>query len=78
MRVFVVYCHDRHVDPGISVHQTRAGADRHIEEFMASYSDDGYTWTEENFGRASGWVRYVDSRIGDGPNARIQEVELLP
>lgn len=78
MTVFVVYRNDRHVDPGISVHATRDGADRAIEEFKARFKSDGYSWSEKNYGRADGWVRYVASDHDDGPNARIQKVELRP
>lgn len=78
MKVFVSICRDRHCDDGITVHETREGADRQIEEFKAIYVDSDYSWTEENYGRSSGWVRYVSSGGGDGPNARIQEMDLQP
>lgn len=74
-RVFIVICHDRHCDDGITVHVSRDGADREIEKFKASY--DRYGWTERDYGRSQGWVRYVDSH-DDGPRARIQEVEIKP
>lgn len=77
MKVFVVICRDRHCDDGITVHKTREGADDQIEEFKASYPDTHYTWTERDYGRLIGWVRYVDSH-DDGPKAWIQEVDLQP
>lgn len=75
MKVFVAICCDRHCDDGITVHSTRAGADRQIEDFKASYV--GSKWNERAYGRSQGWVRYVES-YDDGPRARIQEVELRP
>lgn len=78
MKLFVAFCHDRHIDPGITVHSTREGADHQIEEFKAFYDDMNYEWTEEDYGRSDGWVRYVSSSHDDGPNARIEEVELQP
>jgi hypothetical protein len=75
MVVFVVYRHDRYSDPGISVHRTRDGADEVIEEFKERYADNGYAWTEENYGRPK-WVRYVASGGGEGPNARIEEIKV--
>lgn len=77
MKIFVVICHDRHTDDGITVHTTREGADAKIEEFKASYPDTHYQWAERDYGRPAGWVRYVDSH-DDGPKARIQEMELQP
>lgn len=77
MKVFVVICHDRHTDDSITVHTTREGADTKIEEFRSLYSYVDYQWTERNYGRSSGWVRYVDTHDG-GPNARIQEMETQP
>jgi hypothetical protein len=73
--VFVVYWHDRHIDPVISVHQTRVGADSKIDEHKALYDSDDYKWTEENYGRDHGWVRYVSSN-DDGPNGRIEVHEV--
>lgn len=76
MKLYIVFCHDRHVDPDITVYETREGADAAIENFKKSYAGQELEWTEENYGRDSGWVRYVASGGGDGPNARIQETEL--
>lgn len=73
MKVFVVICHDRHVDDDITVHSTRESADRRLKEFQDIY--EGYEWRNRNYGRAHGWLRYVESH-DDGPNARIQEMEL--
>ena len=77
MKVFVVICKDRHCDDGITVHETRWGADQQIEKFKSNYSDMNYTWTEREYGRSIGWVRYVESH-DDGPRAHIREVDLLP
>jgi hypothetical protein len=77
VKVYVVICHDRHVNDMITVHSTREGADRQVEEFKALYADYGYVWTERDYGRSVGWVRYVDSH-DDGPKARIEETELRP
>lgn len=76
MKVYIVYCYDRHTDPTIAVHETLDGANAAIEEFKDSYPD-GLEWTEQNYGRTAGWLRYVDCG-DDGQNARIQETELKP
>lgn len=73
--LYVVVCRDRHRDDAITVHRTREGADRQIEEFKVGYED--LEWSEQNYGRDIGWVRYVDSDE-DGPSAIIQKVELKP
>jgi len=78
VKVFVAICHDRHVDDGITVHTTRAGADAKVEEFRSRYDAVDYQWTERNYGRDIGWIRYLESNGGDGPSARIQEMELQP
>ena len=75
--VYVVVCCDRHTDNAITVHATRQGADEMIAEFQAEYDAEIYKWTEQNYGRDQGWVRYVDT-FDDGPSARIEETELLP
>ncbi len=76
MKVFVVVCHDRNCDDGIiTAHSTREGADREVDDFKSIYT--GHEWTERDYGKSSGWVRYVDS-YDDGPNARIQEMVLQP
>lgn len=75
MKVLVVICRDRHTDDGITVHETRWGADQQIEKFKASYT--GLTWTERDYGRSIGWVRYIES-YDDGPRAHIREVDLQP
>lgn len=77
MKVFVAICRDRHCDDAITVHATREGADRQIEEFMAIYDPIDHQWTERDYGRSVGWVRYVES-YDDGPRAHIREVDLLP
>lgn len=74
MKLYIVFCHDRHVDPDITVYETREGADGAIEAFKDSYPD-GLEWKEQNYGRTAGWLRYVDCG-DDGPTARIQETEL--
>lgn len=76
MMVYIVCCYDRHVGTVAAVHRTRQGADGAIEEFKKTYNASAWTWTEEDYGRAQGWVRYVSSGGGDGPNAYIQETEL--
>jgi hypothetical protein len=73
--LYVVVCYDRHSGDGISVHATREGADTAIAAFQATYDDS--TWTERNYGRDQGWVRYVDTH-DDGPRARIEETKLKP
>lgn len=75
--MFIVVCHDRRTDLAISVHRTRAGADARIEEFKADYDDD-YTWTEEDYGRDRGWLRFVATDSDEGPNARIEYGKLEP
>lgn len=77
MEVFIVICEDRHFDAGISVHQTRAGADAKVEEFKEVYANRNYQWVERTYGRESGWLRYVDT-IDDGPKARIEIGRLEP
>lgn len=74
--LFIVVCQDRHMDLGLSIHLTRAGADATIAKFQSSYEGDGYTWAEENWG-APKWVRYVSSGGGDGPRAYIEVVEVM-
>lgn len=77
MKVFVVYWHDRHCDAAITVHATRQSADDGIETHKSLYDKDRYRWTEHNYGREQGWVRYV-SGGEEGPNGRILEREVLP
>jgi len=77
MKVFIVVCHDRHSGDAITVHATRAGADDRLEEFRSFFSAIDHQWTERNYGRSQGWVRYVETH-DDGPRVRIQEVELMP
>lgn len=76
MIVFIVYWHDRHTDPSLSVHATREGANAKLESHKSEYIEDGYTWTEQSYGRDIGWVRFVESGGGDGPNGRIIECEV--
>lgn len=77
--VFVVVCHDRHVDDQISVHATRASADLHVEAFKtlyaAEFEEHGLVWHERNYG-APKWVRCVQSH-DDGPSARIEVAEMV-
>lgn len=75
MKIFIVVCNDRHTDPAMSAHRTRDGADRRIEDFKADYGNE-YSWTEEDYGRGCGWLRYVNSDSDEGPNARIESGEL--
>lgn len=77
--VFVVVWHDRHTDDAITVHTTREGADARIESIMKSYDDectnrgrDAHDWRERDYGRDSGWVRYVEGDHDDGPHGRIE------
>jgi hypothetical protein len=70
--IFIVVCEDRHTDPKISVHRTRAGADRHVAAFMAEYRDDGYQWEEEP---VDGWLTNIVTD-DDGPRVRIEAGEL--
>lgn len=75
--LYIVICHDRHVNDQVTVHTTRQGADDQLAKFQAEYGED-YAWTERTYGRSQGWVRYVDTGGGDGPSARIEETTLLP
>lgn len=72
MRVFVVVLEDRHIDPVITVHRTRAAADRKFDEHKASYGDH-YQWSPEEHGAAD-WVRLESTRedCEDGPSCRIE------
>jgi hypothetical protein len=72
--VFVVVLEDRHIPAVITVHGTRDGADRRIDEHKAIYAGDGYEWSAEHVDR---WVRY-ERTDGDGPNVRIERRELEP
>lgn len=69
-QAFLVICKDRHVDLGLSIHLTRAGADAAVAAFQAHYGDD-HAWVEESWG-APKWVRYVRSAEGDGPSAYVE------
>ena len=71
--LFVVVREDRHLDPEISVHSTRALADAAVDEFITRYATDRYEWEETPI---DGWERYVETDIDDGPSARI-EVKIL-
>ena len=74
-QMFIVVCRDRHVDLGLSIHLTRAGADAAVAEFQSSYDDD-HVWTEKTLGEPK-WVRYVSSAFGgDGPSAYIEVTEV--
>lgn len=82
--VYVVFRHDRHCDPDITVHTTRDGADAALEEFKTQYElDAGERWIEQDYGEGAGWLRYIeiaddlDNPIDDGPSARIEEKELV-
>lgn len=72
--IFLVICKDRHVDLMVTAHTTRESADAAIETFKANYGAD-YRWAERDYGRASGWLRYVDGG-GDGPCAYIERSTL--
>jgi hypothetical protein len=78
--VFVVVAQDRHTDDELTVCATRARADQRVEEIKASYAQSfakhGDTWTEREYGRSVGWVRYVDSH-DDGPKIRIEEHKVV-
>ncbi|HET9063663.1 MAG TPA: hypothetical protein VFO62_10280 [Candidatus Binatia bacterium] len=81
-KVFIVVCEDRHADDRISVHLSRASADRRVDAFMAEYQEaaaenreDGYQWVEEP---VEGWIRNVVTDSDDGPRARIESAELEP
>lgn len=78
--MFVVVLEDRHVDPVLSLHLTRAGADARIEEHKASYEERRYTWTVEDFGPDADperWPLYL-STGDDGPTLRIERHEVEP
>ena len=78
--IFLVICKDRHGDLMVSVHATRQSADDAITALMASYADykidPPYQWTERAYGRARGWLRYVDTNRADGPRAYIERTTL--
>jgi hypothetical protein len=72
--IFLVICKDRHVDLMVSAHTTLESANAAIETFKADYSKD-YEWTERDYGRSAGWLRYVDGGE-DGPKAYIERSKL--
>jgi len=72
--IFLVICKDRHVDLMVTAHTTRESAEAAIEAFKAGYGTD-YQWIERDYGRASGWLRYVDGG-DDGPRAYIERSTL--
>lgn len=78
--IFLVICKDRHMDVRVSVHTTRQSADAAIEAFKTSYDDykidPPYQWTEREYGRAQGWLRYVKTDSDEGPCAYIERATL--
>lgn len=76
--IYLVICNDRHVDVAVSVHTTRQSADAAIEAFKASYRSrkSPYEWVERDYGRARGWLHYVETDSEDGPSAYIQRAKL--
>ena len=76
-QIFILVCHDRRVDLGLSVHLTREGADSALERFKGYYDDiDPSAWREENWG-APRWCRYVHAHA-EGPTAYIVVNEMRP
>lgn len=74
MTLYVVVLYDRHVDDTITVHKTREGADRTINDYMSAYEPGRYEWHERTYGQPE-WCRYVETD-DDGPTARIEITEL--
>lgn len=82
--VFVVTLEDRHADPDVSVHLTRAGADARFEEHKAAYGDKLWEWTADGASLVlegagnDGWVRYERATHDDGPSVRVERLRLEP
>jgi hypothetical protein len=68
--VFIVVLEDRHTDPVISVHRTKAGAENRVKEHKKAYRRR-YKWGEEAIDDAS-WIHYERTDVDDGPTVRIQ------
>ena len=74
--IFLVICEDRHVDLMITAHTTLESANAEIDAFMRAYhSIQPCEWFERNYGRAQGWLRYVDAG-DDAPRAYIEKSTL--
>lgn len=72
-QIFIVVWKDRHIDDTITVHRTRAGADRQLEIHMTDNADDDNPWVE--YGANGSWIRIVHGH-DDGPRGHI-EVSVL-
>lgn len=79
-RIFIVVCENHHTDLKITVHRTRAGADAHVDQFVAEYDEgvpEGYAtyhWTEKQVDGLERCV--VTDSDGYGPSARIVAGEI--
>jgi len=75
--LYLVVMKDRRIDDQFSLHLTRADADAAIEDFKELYgSEENDAWTERAYGRPR-WVRYVNRRSEEGPNARIEIIGIV-
>ena len=70
---FIVVRKDRHSDDGLTVHGTRASADRAVEEFKAGYDDPEMSWVE---GATDRRRVYYASTYDDGPKVYIEQVQV--
>jgi len=73
IEVYVAVLEDRHIDDVICPCRTMGSAENVLDEWARQY-DGRYVFEEEII---DGWERYYISDIEDGPEMRIEKLELI-